>query len=32
VDVKGHHNILFYGRYARQLRHFCRLYGIRAIT
>jgi len=29
-DVKGHHNILFYGSRAKQLRQFARLCGIRA--
>jgi len=28
TDVKGHHNVLFYGSYAEQLRTFCRLFGI----
>ena len=28
ADVKGHHNVLFYGDYAEQLRTFCRLFGI----
>ncbi|MHC4192527.1 MAG: hypothetical protein ACYSUB_23165 [Planctomycetota bacterium] len=27
-DVKGMHQIIFYGNYARQLRIFCQLYGI----
>ena len=30
VDVKGHHDVLFYGDYARELRTFCRIYGIEA--
>lgn len=30
ADVKGHHNILFCGDYARELRTFCRIYGIEA--
>ncbi len=29
-DVKGHHNIIFYGKHARQLRRFARFYGIAA--
>lgn len=31
-DVKGHHNVLFYGNYAKQLRIFCQLYGIDVVT
>jgi L-fucose isomerase-like protein len=31
-DVKGMHQIIFYGDYAKQLRSFCRLYGIEAVT
>jgi hypothetical protein len=27
-DVKGHHNVLFYGDYVRQLRKFAQLYNI----
>lgn len=27
-DVRGHHNVLFYGDFARDLRRFARLYGI----
>jgi len=27
-DVKGHHNVVFYGNYARQLRQFARLFGM----
>jgi L-fucose isomerase-like protein len=27
-DVKGMHQIIFYGNYAKQLRTFCQLYGI----
>jgi hypothetical protein len=30
ADVKGHHDVLFYGDYARELRTFCRIYGIEA--
>jgi len=32
ADVKGHHNVLFYGDHARRLRQFARLYGIRVVT
>lgn len=31
-DVKGMHQIIFYGDRARQLRTFCRLYGIDVVT
>lgn len=31
-DVKGMHQIIFYGDYAKKLRKFCRLYGINAVT
>jgi len=31
-DVKGMHQIIFYGNYARQLRTFCQLYGINVVT
>jgi L-fucose isomerase-like protein len=31
-DVKGMHQIIFYGNYAKQLRAFCQLYGIEAVT
>jgi hypothetical protein len=31
-DVKGMHQVIFYGNYARQLRTFCQLYGIEAVT
>jgi hypothetical protein len=31
-DVKGMHQIIFYGNYAKQLRTFCQLYGIDVIT
>jgi L-fucose isomerase-like protein len=31
-DVKGMHQIIFYGNYTRQLRAFCQLYGIPVIT
>lgn len=31
-DVKGMHQIIFYGDYARQLRIFCQLYGIEVVT
>ncbi len=31
-DVKGMHQIIFYGNYARQLRIFCQLYGIKVVT
>ena len=31
-DVKGMHQIIFYGNYAKQLRAFCQLYGIDAVT
>ena len=30
-DVQGHHNVLFYGDYARKLRQFARLYGLRLV-
>lgn len=32
MDVKAHHNIIFYGNYARELRIFCQLYGIEVVT
>jgi hypothetical protein len=31
-DVKGMHQIIFYGHHARQLRAFCQLYGIPVVT
>ncbi|GAI25005.1 unnamed protein product, partial [marine sediment metagenome] len=31
-DVKGMHQIIFYGDYARELRIFCQLYGIKVVT
>lgn len=31
-DVKGMHQIIFYGSYAKQLRTFCQLYGIKVVT
>jgi len=31
-DVKGMHQTIFYGNYARQLRAFCQLVGIKAIS
>jgi hypothetical protein len=31
-DVKGMHQVIFYGNHARQLRTFCRLYGINVVT
>ena len=31
-DVKGMHQIIFYGDHARQLRTFCQLYGIEAVS
>ena len=31
-DVKGHHDVLFCGDFARRLRQFCRLVGIKAVT
>jgi len=31
-DLKGHHLCLIYGNYAKQLRAFCQLYGIDAVT
>ncbi len=31
-DVKGMHQVIFYGNYAKQLRTFCQLYGIDIIT
>jgi L-fucose isomerase-like protein len=30
-DVKGMHQIIFYGNYAKELRAFCQLYGIDAV-
>jgi len=31
-DVKGMHQIIFYGNYAKKLRTFCQLYGIEVVT
>ncbi len=31
-DVKGMHQVIFYGNYAKQLRAFCQLYGISVVT
>lgn len=31
-DVKGMHQIIFYGNYAKQLRTFCQLLGIQVLT
>ena len=31
-DVKGHHNVVFYGNYGRALRRFAQLYGITVAT
>jgi len=31
-DVKGMHQIIFYGNYAKELRIFCQLYGIKVVT
>ena len=31
-DVKGMHQIIFYGNYAKQMRTFCQLYGINVVT
>jgi L-fucose isomerase-like protein len=31
-DVKGMHQIIFYGNYTRQLRAFCQLYDINVVT
>ena len=31
-DTKGMHQIIFYGDHACQLRSFCQLYGIEAIS
>jgi L-fucose isomerase-like protein len=31
-DVKGMHQVIFYGNYAKQLRTFCQLYGIPIVT
>ncbi len=31
-DVKGMHQAIFYGNYARQLRHFCQLYRIEHLS
>ena len=30
-DVKGMHQIIFYGNYAKELRTFCQLYGIKVV-
>ena len=31
-DVKGMHQIVFYGDHARELRTFCQLYGIEVVV
>ena len=31
-DVKGMHQIIFYGNHGRQLRAFCQMYGIEAVS
>ena len=31
-DVKGMHQVIFYGNYAKPLRTFCQLYGIEVVT
>lgn len=31
-DVKGMHQIIFYGNYGKQLRAFCQLYGINVVS
>ncbi|RJP22604.1 MAG: hypothetical protein C4527_21535 [Candidatus Omnitrophota bacterium] len=31
-DVKGHHNVLFYGDYAKRLRQFARLFGMEVVV
>jgi hypothetical protein len=31
-DVKGMHQVIFYGNYAKQLRTFCQLYNINIVT
>ena len=31
-DVKGHHNVVFYGNYGRKLRRFAQLYDVAAVT
>jgi len=31
-DVKGMHQVIFYGNYTKQLRTFCQLYGIQVVT
>lgn len=31
-QVKGHHNVLFYGHFAPRLKQFCRFYGIQVMT
>ena len=31
-DASGHHNVVFYGNYAKQLRRFAQLYGITVAT
>jgi hypothetical protein len=31
-NVQGHHNVVFYGDYAHQLRRFAQLYGITVMT
>ena len=30
-EVKGHHNVLFYGNYTKQMKQFARLYGIEIV-
>jgi hypothetical protein len=32
ADLKGHHLVMVYGNYARQLRTFCQLCGIEAVV
>jgi len=32
IDLKGHHLIMIYGNYVKQLRQFCRLYDIEVIV
>ena len=31
-DARGHHNVIFYGNYGRELRRFAQLYGITVAT
>jgi hypothetical protein len=31
-DVKGMHQVIFYGNEAKRLRAFCQMYGIQAVS